>query len=259
MRRTPLRATTVSDEKVYTMWADLYDAAFDWDVRSQVAAIAGLAGVTRGRVVEPMCGSGRMLRAFARDGYGTIGVDSSSEMLALARARYAKEGLHGDWMRADVVDFDLDDGCDLAVCPVNSLAHLPSEGAMEAHLHAMSRNLFEGASYFVQLDLKQPGGGVGLAETWDFEHRGETVHFRWECLSYADGFETHLSRYAFSDGRVLEETYPMKAWTYDAWASVLRRTRFDLSGAYTCDTFEPLPIGRALEGVHVFWQQLVKS
>ena len=245
------------DEKVYTTWADLYDAAFDWNVRALVVTIGGLAGVATGRVLEPMCGSGRMLRAFAKEGYATVGVDSSAEMLALARARFAQEGLRGDWLRADVVDFDLDDRCDLAVCPVNSLAHLPSDAAMEAHLNAMSRNLFAGASYFVQLDLKRPGGGVGLAETWEFDCRGETVRFDWQCLSYADGFETHLSRYTFADGRVLEETYPMKAWTYDAWAAVLRRTRFELAGAYA-NTFEQLPTGPALEGVHVFWQQLVK-
>ena len=248
----------MSDDKIYSAWADLYDAAFDWDVRAQVLAIGRLAGVASGRVLEPMCGSGRMLRAFARDGYATVGVDASQEMLELARGRFERQALRGEWLHADVVDFDLDDACDLAVCPVNSLAHLPSDAAMEAHLNAMSRNLCIGASYFVQLDLKQPGGGVGIAEDWMFDLRGETVRFDWQCLSYADGFETHLSRYTFPDGRVLEETYPMKSWTYDAWAAVLERTRFMLSGAYTNDSFEPLPIGQTLEGVHVFWQQLIK-
>ena len=248
----------MSDDRIYAAWADLYDAAFDWDVCAQVVAIGGLGGVASGRVLEPMCGSGRRLRGFARDGYATVGVDASREMLALAQARYANEGLHGDWLLADVCDFDLDQACDLAVCPVNSLAHLPYAAAMEAHLNAMSRNLFVGASYFVQLDLKQPGGGVGAAETWEFAHRGETVRFDWQCVAYAQGFETHLSRYTFADGRVLEEQYPMKLWTYDAWTAVLARTRFVLSAAYANDTFEPLSIGRSLEGEHVFWQQLVK-
>ena len=247
----------MADDKIYTTWADLYDAAFDWDVRAQVVAIGGLAGVASGRVLEPMCGSARLLRGFANDGYATVGVDASPEMLTLAQARYAKDGLRGEWLLADVRDFDLDQACDLAVCPVNSLAHLQSDAAMEAHLHAMSRNLFVGASYFVQLDLKPPRF-VGAAETWEFDYRGESVRFDWACRSYAEGLETHVSRYTFPDGRVLEETYPMKLWTYDAWTRVLARTRFDLSGAYANDTFEPLPIGRSLEGEHVFWQQLVK-
>ena len=247
----------MSDDKIYTVWADLYDAAFDWDVRGQVAAIGGLGGVANGRVLEPMCGSGRLLRGFAKEGYATVGVDASPAMLALAQARYASDGLHGDWLRADVTDFDLDHACDLAVCPVNSLAHLPSERAMEAHLNAMSRNLFAGASYFIQLDLK-PARFVGGAESWEFDYRGETVRFDWQCVSYADGLETHLSRYTFADGRVLEETYPMKLWTYAAWIAVLARTRFELSAAYANDSFEPLSIGKTLEGGHVFWQQLVK-
>jgi SAM-dependent methyltransferase len=238
--------------------AALYDAAFDWDVRGQVAAISGLSGVTRGRVLEPMCGSGRLLRAFAAAGFETAGVDNSREMLALARAHYARSGYTGVWLEGDVTSFDLDEACDLAVCPINSLAHLQSAAAMEAHLHAVSRNLYVGSSYWIQLDLKQPEH-VGGAESWEFDYRGETLRFDWDCLRHHDGFETHRSRITYPDGRAIEETYQMKVWSFDAWTSLLALTRFDLSAAYANDTFAPLAVSRALDGQHVFWQQLVKS
>ena len=243
--------------KFYTTHAALYDAAFDWDDRDKVVAIAGLSRLTSGRVLEPMCGSGRLAAAFAAEGFATIGVDSSRAMLDLAQARFARLGLEGEWLEADVRRFDLDEACDLAVCPINSLAHLPTQEAMLAHLDTIARNLYSGASYWIQLDLKRPTD-VGGSETWDFDYRGETVQIEWSCGAYRDGFETHVTRYRFPDGRVEEERDAMKVWSFAEWTALLERTSFTLACAYTGAEFAPLPCDERLNGAHVFWQQLLK-
>ena len=72
-------------------------------------------------------------------------------------------------------------------------------------------------------------------------------------------FDTHLSRFVFPDGRVLEETSRMKVWSFAAWTSLLARSRFSLNAAYANDTFLPLPVAPVLDGLHVFWQQLVRA
>ena len=243
--------------QLYSEYAALYDAAFDWDVTDQVAAIGGLSGLTSGRVLEPMCGSGRMARAFAAEGFRTVGVDNSPQMLAIAKSHYASAELEGTWIEADVTSFSLDEACDLAVCPINSLAHLPSVGAMGQHLMAVSQNLYSGSSYWLQLDLKRPEH-VGDAEEWEFEYRGETVRVEWACSAYHDGFETHITRFVFPDGRILEDDYQMKVWSYADWSALLAASRFELSGAYIGDAFTPLDLNDTLDGEHVFWQQLVK-
>lgn len=244
--------------EIYTTFAAIYDAAFDWEVGDEVGAISGLSGLSEGRVLEPMCGSGRLLRGFAAAGFDTVGLDQSAEMLTLAKAHYQRLGYEGTWIQADVTDFDLDEACDLAVCPINSLAHLATEADMLAHLNAMSRNLYEGASYWIQLDLKDPQD-VGASEEWEFEYLGETLTSQWACTGVHSGTETHVSRFVFPDGRVIEETYEMKVWSFDAWQRLLDRSPFDWSGAYRSGSFAPLAINEALNGEHVFWQQLVKS
>lgn len=242
---------------LYSTFAALYDAAFDWDVTDQVSAIAGLSALEAGRVLEPMCGSGRLLRGFAAAGFDTVGIDRSAQMLALAVSNYQREGYTGRWIEGDVIDFDLDDACHLAVCPVNSLAHLESAADMQSHLRAVSRNLYSGASYWVQLDLKTPEH-VGRAEDWEFEYEGEVLTSEWACTGYHDGVETHVSRFVFPDGHAIEESYDMKVWSYDEWQALLAQTPFTLSGAYSGADFAPLPISSSLNGEHVFWQQLVK-
>lgn len=243
--------------EIYTTFAALYDAAFDWDVGGEVGSITGLSGVSEGRVLEPMCGSGRLLRGFAAAGFETVGVDASAEMLSLARAHYQRMGFHGDWVQADVTSFDLDEACHLAVCPINSLAHLMTNADMLSHLGAMSRNLYEGASYWIQLDLKDPVN-VGASEEWEFEYLGETLTSQWACTGYHDGTETHISRFVFPDGRVIEDDYEMRVWNYDTWARLLEASPFELSAAYEGGTFNPLAVDDGLNGERVFWQQLVK-
>lgn len=242
---------------IYTTHAPLYDAAFDWDVGSEVGSIAGLSGLAEGRVLEPMCGSGRLLRGFAAAGFDTVGIDASSEMLELARQHYASHGYHGTWIRADACDFDLDEPCDLAVCPINSLAHLEGPAAMLDHLNAMSRNLYEGASYWIQLDLKLPHQD-GEREEWEFEYGGETVIAQWACTASHGDTETHVSRFVFPDGRVIEDDYEMRVWSFDAWTRLLDAAPFELSAAYAGGSFKPLTVDAGLNGQHVFWQQLVK-
>ena len=244
--------------ELYSVYAGLYDAAFDWEVGDQVGAITGLCGLSAGRVLEPMCGSGRLLRAFAEQGFTTVGVDSSREMLALAEAHYDRGGLKSEWLCSDVTEFDLDEACDLAVCPINSLQHLPSAAAMGAHLRAVARNLYSGASYWVQLDLNRHDERVGDGEEWEFEYLGETVRIEWSASARRDGFETHLTRFVFPDGRVIDERQQMKVWSFDDWMALLDPTPFELSAAYRGDNFEPLPLDARLNGMHVIWQQLVK-
>lgn len=243
--------------EVYTTFAALYDAAFNWDVGDEVGTIAGLSGLSEGRVLEPMCGSGRLLRGFRAAGFATVGVDASAEMLALAEAHYERHGYPGTWVLADVRSFDLDEACDLAVCPINSLAHLPGETDMLDHLNAMSRNLYDGGSYWIQLDLKEPTD-LGASEEWEFEYLGETLTAQWACTGCRDGTETHVSRFLFPDGRIIEDEYQMKAWTFAGWQRLLERSPFELSAAYESVTFKPLAVDERLNGERLFWQQLVK-
>ena len=107
--------------RIYTDDAELYDIAFDWDISDEVDWLLERLGPDCRRVLEPGCGSGRMLEALAQRSLAVTGIDLSVPMLELARRRL---GDRGTVIRADMTDFDLGETFDGAVCPINTLTLL---------------------------------------------------------------------------------------------------------------------------------------
>ncbi len=74
-----------------------YDIIYDADTRKEadllehVFAMFATAGKTR-RVLEPACGSGRLVMEMARRGWSVSGFDGSAKMLDFARERLSKAG-----------------------------------------------------------------------------------------------------------------------------------------------------------------------
>ncbi|MFC7330403.1 class I SAM-dependent methyltransferase [Marinactinospora rubrisoli] len=109
----------------YRVWSRTYDdgrnGAFDID-EPLVTEI--LDGLPPGVAVDAACGTGRYAALLAERGHRVIGVDSSPEMLARARARVpGGRFLVGDLHRLPVADA----GADLVVCGL-ALTHLPELG-----------------------------------------------------------------------------------------------------------------------------------
>ena len=239
---------------LYRDYAGLYDAAFDWDDSDQAETICELTGLSQGRVLEPMCGTGRLLRAFATKGFQTVGIDKSEQMLAIAEAHYLSAGFQGTWIKSNVTDFALENPCNLAVCPLNSLKYLPSSGAMEKHLCTLSCNLYPGSSYFIQLDLSQ--SAKIEKESWEFEFEGQQVRITWSCTDCTDGFETHLTRFEIPGKKVIEYEKRMKTWSFSEWLGLLNRSPFELSAVYDLNTFCQMAVDESLEHKRLYWQHL---
>lgn len=245
------------DLEIYNSKGRYYAAAFDWPAEHQVEGITTLSRLTEGRVLEPMCGSARLLRAFASAGFETVGVDLSMSLLNIARSDFSNMGFQGEWLEANATDFSLDEACDLAVCPVNSLAHLQTIADMERHLQSVSRNLYRGAYYWIQLDLKD-ANKQDAPEKWEFELDGETLEFEWSVVEFDAEFEIHQDRILKDGETIFQERHRMKRWSFDEWIALLASSPFELAGAYDGNSFEPFKLDDSLENQSVLWQKLVK-
>src|SRR5205814_920565 len=134
--------------RLYREDAELYDIAFDWDVEEEVDWLVEHLGQPSS-VLEPGCGSGRMLDSFARRGVEAVGIDVSPAMIELARRRL---GTRAEVVEADMTDFDLGRRFAGAISPINTLLHL-TPADLDAHLRCMERHLEPGVRYLVQVGV----------------------------------------------------------------------------------------------------------
>jgi SAM-dependent methyltransferase len=111
----------------FDSFARYYDADFG-AVEDDIPFYRELARRCGGPILEPMCGSGRLLAPLARVGYRLAGVDVSAALLALARTRLTSAGLLGqvDLLEADIRQIAPEGPFGLAIVALNSFMHLPS-------------------------------------------------------------------------------------------------------------------------------------
>ncbi|SEH00006.1 Methyltransferase domain-containing protein [Nonomuraea solani] len=113
-------ATTVEG---YAQWAGRYDSGHNPLIAMEEPLVRRiLATLPVGRALDAACGTGRHAAFLAELGHEVVGVDSSAEMLALAKAPDAT------FHQADLHDMPVEDASfDLVVCAL-ALTHQPALG-----------------------------------------------------------------------------------------------------------------------------------
>src|SRR5262245_47188053 len=121
----------------FDAFARYYDADYG-AVEDDIPFYRELARRCGGPILEPMCGSGRLLAPLARAGYRLTGVDISPALLARARTKLAEGGLLGqvELLEADIRQAAPDGPFALAIVALNSFMHLATA---DDQLAALSR------------------------------------------------------------------------------------------------------------------------
>lgn len=163
-----------------------YDIVFEPDTVDQAGFLEevldrhGLARVpSRAHILEPACGSGRLVIELARRGHSVTGFDASPEMLAYGKHRAAMESpaikrsiqFRKAWMQ----NFRLRGPFHLAHCLLSTFKYLLTENDARQHLQRVARVLVPGGLYVIGLHLTDYGRRKNETETWCEEDRGIRV------------------------------------------------------------------------------------
>jgi len=216
--------------RIYSEDVELYDIAFGWDVSEEADWLVERLGPECRSVLEPGCGSGRMLEALARRGLEAVGLDLSEGMVAYARGRLEESGVAAEVVRADMTDFELGRRFDGAVAPVSTLGLLSPEG-LASHLEAMARHLESGARYLVQQGVFEQEADLWRSE-WDAERNGVKLHVVWEAVEREPEALRERSRSRVEvvsgprAGEVVEDLHTNTFWTVAGWREAIGDSPF---------------------------------
>jgi SAM-dependent methyltransferase len=166
----------------FDAFARYYDADFGL-FEDDIPFYRELARRCGGPILEPMCGSGRLLMPLARAGYRLTGIDISPMLLELAHDKLATAGLLGqvELQEADIRHATPAGPFSLAVVALNSFMHLATTNDQLAALGQIRAALRPDG--LLALDLFNPDLRALAA------YNNELVFDK--PLTLADGTHTH--------------------------------------------------------------------
>ncbi len=180
--------------EAYRDFAEVYDELMD-DVpydrwTEEVVALLGEYGINDGLVCELGCGTGNITRRMADAGYDMIGIDSSSEMLSIARDK--EKGNGGTdilYLCQDMRSFELYGTVRSVICLCDSINYILTDEDMDRTFKLVN-NYLDPKGLFI-FDFNTIYKYKSIGDSVIAENR-EDCSFIWEN-SYDEA--THLNEY----------------------------------------------------------------
>jgi len=119
------------------------------------------------KILEPACGTGRVLLPLLEAGYRCTGFDNSASAINYLKKRLQRRGLSARTFNADMTDFSVRGSpYDGAVCTVDTFRHLLQESEAVNHLQCVARHLRKDGIYLLAMDLLPKSGYTSRVSRW---------------------------------------------------------------------------------------------
>ncbi|HCN29706.1 MAG TPA: class I SAM-dependent methyltransferase [Verrucomicrobiales bacterium] len=156
-----------------------YDIIFDADTPREADFLEAMwvehgPSGPPGRVLEPACGSGRLVLEMARRGWSAAGFDGNASMLEFARGRLAAAGMGALLWQDRMESFRVPGRArfDLAHCLVSTFKYLLTEDHAVSCLRRVASVLKPGGIFVLGLHLTEYGRATPDHERWVAERGG---------------------------------------------------------------------------------------
>ena len=231
--------------EAYTEFATVYDTFMDnvpyeaWE--KYLVDILKAEGINDGLLLELGCGTGRMTRLLAAEGYDMIGVDNSEEMLSVAR-EYTMENTEILYLLQDMQEFELYGTVRAVVSVCDSLNYITEEEELE-HVFALVNNYLDPQGIFL-FDMNTVYKYQTMIGNTTIAENRDEGSFIWEN-SYDE--ETGINTYELAlfipreDGLYEkdEEVHYQRAYSLEKIKELIGKAGMELLAVYDAYTLEP--------------------
>ena len=232
--------------EAYTEFATVYDTFMDnvpyeaWE--KYLVDILKAEGINDGLLLELGCGTGRMTRLLAAEGYDMIGVDNSEEMLAEAMEKRVESGHDILYLLQDMQEFELYGTVRAVVSVCDSLNYITEEEELE-HVFALVNNYLDPQGIFL-FDMNTVYKYQTMIGNTTIAENRDEGSFIWEN-SYDK--ETGINTYELAlfipreDGLYEkdEEVHYQRAYSLEKIKELIGKAGMELLAVYDAYTLEP--------------------
>ena len=220
-----------------------YDLAFRSETRPEAdfieAACRKYCAFPVRQLLEPACGTGRLVAELARRGYRMTGFDLSRAVVGLPAPAAGPPQAPGHGLPGRHGGFPLPRPVDAAYCTFDSFRHLLTEQDARRHLQCVADSLRPGGIYILGFHLLPPDASEECTERWT-ERSGNTqvtVTLRVLATDRRRRLETIrislLVRRGAKELRVRDE-FPLRLYT----AAQFRRLLAQVPAFELCDVYD---------------------
>lgn len=231
-------------------WYD-HPQYFDMVFRNETAAevkffeqaFDRFASVKVRRVLEPGCGSGRLVAEMAARGYDTTGLDLSQPMLDYLRKRLDRRGLKAELVLGDMTSMSFRRKFDSAFCTFNTFRHLTDEDDAIGHLRSVGDHLRKGGLYILGFHLIPMDADPECTERWKATHGGTTVNVTLRVIDFNRKTREEMLRVSVKaqkrSGKLerIQSEFPLRIYTPAQAKKLLSKVDdiYEIAGIYDFD------------------------
>lgn len=135
-------------------------------------------------LLEPGCGSGRLVAELAAMGYEVTGLDNSQPMLSYLARRLRRRGLNANLVLGDMTAMSFPKLFDGAFCTFNTFRHLLSDKAAVKHLKSIANHLKSGGIYILGFHIIPLDADTDCIERWRASHGGTDVSVTLKVIDF---------------------------------------------------------------------------
>ena len=232
--------------EAYTEFATVYDTFMDnvpyeaWE--KYLVDILKAEGINDGLLLELGCGTGRMTRLLAAEGYDMIGVDNSEEMLSVAR-EYTMENTEILYLLQDMRELELFGNIRAIVSVCDSMNYILEPEDLKKVFELVKEYLAEDGVFIFDLNTVHKYRDL-MGECTISENREESS-FIWENYFYEDEMvnEYDLTLFIREESdlyRKYEELHYQKAYELEQVKELLLQAGMEFVAAYDAFTHDPV-------------------
>ena len=195
------------------------------------------------RLLEPGCGSGRLVVDLASRGFDVTGLDLSQSMLDYVAKRLRKKKLSADLQLGDMTSMKFKRKFDAAFCTFNTFRHLIDEDDAIKHLRSVADNLKKGGLYILGLHLIPMDADPECIERWKAKDGKTKISCTLKVIDFDRKRRQELLRVSIkatkSDGQVerIRSEFPLRIYTPAQGKKLLKKVDdvFKIVGIYDFD------------------------